>query len=250
MSRPPLPESTDAQPLQWLASLLFTAFLFVSTIVFSLLVLAFGWLPPSGRYRIVRGWAATEMVALKWLCGLDYAVEGQHHIPPTGGHISMWKHSSTWETLAQALIMPPQAWVLKREILWIPLIGWATWLMQPIAIDRGAGHAAVNQVVQQGRARLAAGLWVLVFPEGTRVPAGQTKKYGISGALLAVAAGCKVVPVAHNAGRYWGRRGLLKKRGTIRVVIGPPIEAAGREPRAINEDARAWIDAKVAELGA
>jgi len=250
VSRPPPPERTEAQPLQWLASLAFTAFLFASTFVFASLVLLFGWLPPPRRYAIVRAWAATELAVLRWVCGLDYRVEGREHLPASGGHISMWKHSSAWETLAQALIMPPQAWVLKREILWIPLIGWATWLMQPIAIDRRAGHAAVNQVVQQGRARLAAGLWVLVFPEGTRVPVGQTKKYGVSGALLAAAAGCKVVPVAHNAGRYWGRRGLLKKRGTIRVVIGPPIEAAGREPRAINEEVRAWIDSTVARLGA
>jgi 1-acyl-sn-glycerol-3-phosphate acyltransferase len=248
--RPTPLNATRVRPLEWLASLAFTGFLFVSTLVFSSLVLALGWLPPLRRYQIVRIWAATELAALKQLCGLDYVVEGREHIPAEGGHVSMWKHSSTWETIAQAVILPPQAWVLKREILWIPLVGWATWLMRPIAIDRAAGHAAVNQVVQRGKARLAAGLWVLVFPEGTRVPAGQTKKYGISGALLAAAAGCKVVPVAHDAGRYWGRRGLLKKRGTIRVVIGPPIDAAGRDARAITEAARAWIDSTVARLGA
>jgi 1-acyl-sn-glycerol-3-phosphate acyltransferase len=120
--------------------------------------------------------------------------------------------------------------------------------MRPIAIDRGAGHAAVNQVVQQGKQRLAAGMWVLVFPEGTRVAPGETKKYGISGALLAAATGRKIVPVAHDAGRYWRRRGLLKRRGTIRVVIGPPIDTTGLDARAINEATRAWIDGKVAEL--
>ena len=238
------------QPLQWLASLVYTGFLFVSTLVFASLVLACGCLPLRRRHQVVRAWAATELWALKQLCGLDYLVEGREHIPADGGHISLWKHSSTWETLAQAVIFPPQAWVLKREILWIPLVGWATWLMRPIAIDRAAGHAAVNQVVQQGRQRLADGLWVLIFPEGTRVPAGQTRKYGLSGGLLAAAVGCQVIPVAHDAGRYWSRRGLLKKRGTIRVVIGPPIAAAGRDARAINEAARVWIDSTVASLGA
>jgi 1-acyl-sn-glycerol-3-phosphate acyltransferase len=139
--------------------------------------------------------------------------------------------------------------VLKREILWIPIVGWGTRCMRPIAIDRNAGISAVNQVVQQGRERLAAGMWVLVFPEGTRVAPGQSRKYGISGALLAAASGRCIVPVAHDAGRYWRRRGLLKRRGTVRVVIGPPIQSAGREPRVIIEEVRAWIEARVAELG-
>jgi 1-acyl-sn-glycerol-3-phosphate acyltransferase len=104
-------------------------------------------------------------------------------------------------------------------------------------------------VVEQGTDRLRAGLWVLIYPEGTRVAVGERRRYGISGALLGAAAGCKIVPVAHDAGRYWARRGLLKRRGTIRVVIGPPIECTGREPRDILEQARAWIDGKTAELG-
>jgi 1-acyl-sn-glycerol-3-phosphate acyltransferase len=140
--------------------------------------------------------------------------------------------------------------VLKREIMWIPVIGWATWLMDPIAIDRGAGHNAVREVVSQGRRRLEQGRWVLVFPEGTRVAPGQTRKYGISGAVLASESGRKIVPVAHDAGVYWGRRGLLKRRGTIRVVIGPPIETEGRDARALIDATRGWIEAKVTELGA
>jgi 1-acyl-sn-glycerol-3-phosphate acyltransferase len=233
--------------MQWIASVFFTVFLFLSTLVFAALVLVAGLLPYRLRFKVARSWALTELAAARLLCGLDYVVEGREHIP-ADNHISMWRHSSTWETIAQMVIFPPQAWVLKREILWIPFVGWATSLMRPIAIDRGAGHAAVNQVVQQGKQRLAAGMWVLVFPEGTRVAPGETKKYGISGALLAAATGRKIIPVAHDAGRYWRRRGLLKRRGTIRVVIGPPIEPAGLDARAINEATRAWIDGKVAEL--
>ena len=104
-------------------------------------------------------------------------------------------------------------------------------------------------LVEQGRQRLADGKWILIYPEGTRVAVGERRRYGISGALLGAAAGCKIVPVAHNAGRYWARRGLLKRRGTIRVVIGPPVDCAGREARDILEDVRAWIDGKTAELG-
>ena len=115
--------------------------------------------------------------------------------------------------------------------MWIPLVGWGTAVMRPIAINRSAGHRAVNQVVEQGRKRLAEGLWILLFPEGTRVLPGQTRKYGLSGALLASQTGAMLVPVAHNAGDYWPRRGLLKRPGTIRVVIGPAIESLGRDPR-------------------
>jgi 1-acyl-sn-glycerol-3-phosphate acyltransferase len=235
--------------MQWLRSFAYTAFLFLSTLVYACVVIGSFWLPYPRRYAVAQSWARAQLAAVKYLCGLDYVVEGRENIPP-GAHISMWKHSSTWETIAQMVIFPPQTWVLKREILWIPFVGWATWLMEPIAINRGAGAAAVKDVLSQGRRRLAQGRWVLIFPEGTRVAPGQTRKYGLSGALLAGEAGCRIVPVAHDAGRYWARRGLLKRRGTVRVVIGPPIETAGRDPRDINEATRAWIDAKVAQLGA
>ena len=150
--------------------------------------------------------------------------------------------------MAQTLVFPPQAWVLKREILWIPFVGQAAMLMKPIAINRKAGSRAVMQVVEQGCARLKEGMWVLIFPEGTRTSRGEDRKWGLSGALLATRAGCKAVPVAHNAGELWGRRGLLKRRGTIRIVIGPPIDATGMDPRDLNTQLRAWVDAKTAEI--
>jgi 1-acyl-sn-glycerol-3-phosphate acyltransferase len=138
--------------------------------------------------------------------------------------------------------------VLKRELMWIPLVGWAVRCLKPIAINRKAGASAVNQVIDQGTQRLKEGLWILIFPEGTRVAVGENRKYGVSGALLASRAGCKVIPVAHNAGYYWPRRGWVKKPGTIRVVIGPPIDAAGRDPRELNEEVRTWIEQKLATI--
>jgi 1-acyl-sn-glycerol-3-phosphate acyltransferase len=141
------------------------------------------------------------------------------------------------------LIFPPQVWVLKRELLWIPLIGWGLKLLRPISINRGAGHRAVNQVVDQGKARLADGLWVIIFPEGTRVVAGESRKYGVSGALLATTTGKLVVPLSHNASDFWVRRGLLKKAGTIRVIIGEPIASEGKDPRQLNEEVRQAIEA-------
>ena len=235
--------------MQWLRSLILTTFMFVSTMLYAIVVMGSFCVSYERRYALVRIWARMQLGAARRLCGLGYVVEGAEHIP-AGCHISMWRHSSAWETIAQMVIFPPQAWVLKREILWIPLIGWATRLMHPIAINRAAGGTAVSQVVAQGQQRLRDGMWVLIYPEGTRVAVGQRRRYGISGALLGAAAGCKIVPVAHNAGRYWARRGLLKRRGTIRVVIGAPIDCAGRDARDIIEDVRAWIDGKTAELEA
>ncbi|MFO7190282.1 MAG: lysophospholipid acyltransferase family protein [Pseudomonadota bacterium] len=233
--------------MQLLRSLIFTTLLFVLTLCYAIVVLGLGWVPVHRLYRIAAHWSRLQMWLLEKLCGLRYVVTGLENVPP-GAHVSMWKHSSAWETIAQASILPPQAWVLKRELMWIPVVGWAMRWLKPIAIDRKAGAAAVNQVVEQGRQRLAEGLWILIFPEGTRVAPGETRKYGISGALLASKAGCKIVPVAHDAGHYWPRRGWIKRPGTIHVAIGPPIEAAGRDPRELNEEVRQWIEAQLAAM--
>lgn len=244
----PVPRWRHSPLLQWLGSVIFTTQLFLLSLVWGAVITLVGWLPFHQLYRFARGWAGSNLWLAKILCGLDWVVEGRENIPQEGAHVSMWKHTSTWETMAQMVVMPPQAWVLKREILWIPLVGWATWMLKCIAIDRGAGHRAVNQVLDQGRERLAAGIWVLVFPEGTRMEPGQTRKYGMSGALLATQGGVKIVPVAHNAGDFWPRRGLLKKPGLIRVVIGPPIEATGRDPRELNAEVQAWIEGTMREI--
>ena len=233
--------------MQLLGSLLFTTYLFVSTLVFSAVVLALAPFPYEMRYAVVLSWARSVIWLLKHLCRLDYVIEGRENIP-ADNHISMWKHSSSWETIAQMLVFPPQSWVLKHELMWIPIVGWAIYFMRPIAIDRGSGHVAVNRVVEQGKARLARGMWILIFPEGTRMPAGQTRRYGVSGALLATQTGRLIIPVAHDAGSYWPRRGLIKKPGTIRVVIGPAISPLGLEPRELNERVQDWIESTVASL--
>jgi 1-acyl-sn-glycerol-3-phosphate acyltransferase len=229
--------------MQWLRSFVCTTLLFANSFLFGLIVMLSAPFGLEASHACVRGWARTNLWILRALCGLDYVVEGMENIPREGAHISYWKHTSAWETMAQTLIFPPQSWVLKREIMWIPLIGWGAACMRPIAINRSDGHRAVNQVIEQGQRRLAQGLWILLFPEGTRVMPGKTRKYGLSGALLASKTGAKLVPVAHNAGDFWPRRGLLKKPGTIRVVIGPPIETLGRDPRELNQQAQAWTEA-------
>ncbi len=231
--------------MQLLASLFFTLFLFVWTFVYAVFFVCVAiCLPFPRRAGLARVWAVVLLTVLKWTCRLDYTVEGRENIP-AGNHIALWKHASTWETLAISVVFPRQVWVLKRELLWLPFVGWSIRLLHAIAIDRGAGHNAVNQVIDQGRQRLQEGNWIVMFPEGTRMPAGQTRRYGVSGALLASQTGRMVIPVAHNAGYFWPRRGLLKKSGTVRVVIGPPIHAAGRDAREINAEVQAWIEGQM-----
>jgi 1-acyl-sn-glycerol-3-phosphate acyltransferase len=236
------------QWLQRIGSLVFTAFLFLWTFFYAIFfTIACSFLPFRKRFVLARVWAIVLLRVLKWTCRLDYRIEGAENLP-SGNHIALWKHSSSWETIAMAMVFPRQVWVLKRELLWIPAVGWGIRQLHAIAIDRKSGHSAVRQVVDQGKQRLEEGDWIIIFPEGTRTPVGQTRKYGVSGALLAAETGCLIVPVAHDAGSYWPRRGLLKKPGVIRVVIGPPITARDRDPREINREAQTWIDSTVNQL--
>jgi 1-acyl-sn-glycerol-3-phosphate acyltransferase len=235
--------------MQTFRSLLFTTYMMLSACMVGGLMGMCFWLPYRHRFALARGWARGLLWVLERLCGLKFVVEGRERIPP-GAHIVMSNHSSAWETIAQFVIFPPHVWVLKRELLWIPFVGWGLKVLRPIAINRGESHRAVNQVVEQGKARLADGLWIIIFPEGTRVMAGETKKFGLSGALLATATGKLVIPLSHNAGSFWPRRSFVKKSGTIRVVIGEPIASVGKNPRQLNEEIRQSIEAGLAKIAA
>lgn len=223
--------------------------MFVTVTLYAPLAILTFPLAPLARYDIIRQWARFMIWLLERLCGLHYRVEGREHLPKQPA-IVISKHQSSWETLAYQQIFPPQVWVLKRELLWVPFFGWGLAMTQPIAIDRGSGRQAVQQIISQGRQRLETGRWVVVFPEGTRVAPGQRRRFGLGGAVLAAGTGYPVVPVAHNAGSYWPRRGFLKKPGTIRVAIGPVIETQGKTPEQINREAQAWIDREMQRLEA
>ena len=233
--------------MQLLRSLLFNTYMILSACVCGAFMSLCFWSPYSFQFAVARFWARCLLWVLARLCGLKFTVEGRERIPE-GAHIVMSKHSSAWETIAQFVIFPPHVWVLKRELLWIPFVGWGLKLLRPIAINRSEGHRAANQVVEQGSARLRDGLWVIVFPEGTRVVAGATKKFGFSGAMLAIATGKLLVPVSHNAGQFWPRRGIVKKAGTVHVVIGEPIAPTGKNPRQLTDEVKRAVDAGLAKI--
>lgn len=231
----------------WIRSLIFQIYFFVSVCIAALIIALCFWAPYPFRFLVASRWASSMLAAGKLLCGLDYRIEGLENIPDRPSVI-MIKHTTVFETYAQLAIFPPQTWVLKHELQWIPLFGWGLAAMRPIAINRGAGHHAVSQVIEQGKARLADGVWVTIFPEGTRMPLGETRRYGISGAALAKEARVPIVPVAHNAGDFWPRRGLKKKAGLIRFCIGPAIMPADRPPKETNLIVQEWVESKMREI--
>lgn len=231
-----------------LRSLLFTSLMFATVALYALPVMCLVFARYEWPYAIACHWARLQLWLLRVICKLDYRVEGLEHVPRDRPVICYLKHQSAWETIAQLVLFPAQNWVLKRELLWIPIFGWALAALRPIAIDRGAGHVAVQQVLEQGRRKLAEGHWVMIFPEGTRMPPGTTRRYGISGALLAAQTGTPILPVAHNAGDFWRRNSLIKRPGTVTVRIGPLILPDGRKADDINATAQAWIEAQMKDI--
>ena len=230
-----------------LRSSLFSLSMILSTVVTALGLILMAPLPFVWRARFARGYAAYNVNMLKWLCGIGYEVEGRENIPD-GPAIIFCKHQSTWETYALQILFPPQCWVLKRELMWVPFFGWGMAMLRPISIDRSSGRKAVKQITAQGIQRLKDGIWVVIFPEGTRVPPGVHKRWGVGGSLLAAKAGVPVVPVAHNAGEFWGRGSFIKRPGTIRVVIGEPIQTEGLSASEINQRGEAWMDETMARI--
>jgi len=181
------------------------------------------------------------------ILGIRFRVEGLEHLPAEPS-VVLSKHQSAWETIAFQQIFPPLSFVLKKNLLHIPFFGWGLALFSPIAIDRGAGREAMKQIEQQGKERLKAGFWVLVFPEGTRVAPDEKGNYQVGGAWLAAKAGVPVVPVAHNAGRYWPKNAFVKRPGEITVRIGPPIPTAGRKATQVLAETESWIESAMLRL--
>lgn len=198
-------------------------------------------------YRFGKLWRLGIQWGVENLLGIRPKVIGLENMPQEPCVI-LAKHQSAWETMTLQDYVPKGAYcvfVLKKELLKVPLIGWGLGAMKMISIDRAAGKDALDQVVVQGRERLQQGFYVILFPEGTRVAPGHTKRYKPGGAYLATRVGCKVVPVAHDAGELWPRQAFLKHPGTVTVSIGPAFDATGMSELEVNRRAEAWIEAEM-----
>ena len=237
--------------MKWLAA--FRTFVFflgyaVAIVVFSLLGLTVGLLLPhrARQYLLTTG----NALIIAWfslVCGVRVVLTGRENIPDTP-FVALSSHQSAWETFYLQRLFCPVSTILKRELLRIPFFGWGLALTRPIAIDRSNPRDAMRQVMEQGVQRLADGNNVLIYPEGTRRPFGQSGKYARSGASLALKSGAPIMPVAHDAGRCWPNDDWIKYPGTIHVVIGAPLVTDGRDSRQVTEEAQAWIESTIAEL--
>jgi 1-acyl-sn-glycerol-3-phosphate acyltransferase len=230
-----------------LRSALFALLQALLTIVFSIIALLTFPFRPMTRYRIISQWNRLVIWLAQAICGIRYEIRGLENLPATPV-IVMAKHQSAWETIALPIFLPPQAIVIKRELLSIPFFGWGFRMLSPIAIDRRSGKEALRQIVAQGKARLGQGFWVLIFPEGTRVAPGEVGHYGIGGAWLATHTQTPVLPIAVNAGEVWPKNALLKRPGKVTLSIGPVMESEGLKADELNRKVRDWIEAEMERL--
>ena len=214
---------------------------------FALVALLTFPLPARARYRVITGWSKLVVLFAALICGIRYRVSGAANLP-VQPCVVLSKHQSAWETLAFQVILPPQVLVIKRELLRIPFFGWGLAMLSPIAIDRASGVRAVRAMLAQGKDRLSRGFWVIVYPEGTRMPPGTRGRYQTAGAAIAAHAGVPIVPVAHNAGECWKRNAFIKYPGVITVSIGRAIESRGMKAVALTREAEEWIEAEMQRL--
>ena len=231
------------------SSLLYTVLFFLSVLVFGFIVL----LPnliinERNRWRAVTAFAQTNVFMCRALCGLDHAVVGLENTPKEPCVVFL-KHSSVYEIFFALSFFQPSSYVAKYELTLVPILRGAIKALKCIPVKRGQGRKEVNKVVSLGAKHMSEGRWIVVCPEGTRVRHGETRKYGVSGALLAKGTNMPVLPIAHNAGYYWGRRSLIKKPGTITFSVGCQIETKGLSTDEINNQAQAWIEEEIESIG-
>ena len=230
-----------------LRSCLFAAFQLLITPPYACIALLTFPFSALMRYRIIAWWARLNLLALRHICRIDFRVVGAAQLPAQTC-VVLSKHQSAWETIAFQVIFPPQVYVIKRELLWIPFFGWGLAMVSPIAIDRKAGPRAVKQMLLQGKDRLARGFWVIIYPEGTRMAPGKRGTYRTAGSAVAIHAEAPVVPVAHNAGRCWRRNAFLKYPGTVTVSIGRPIDSRGRKAEELTREVESWIESEMQRI--
>jgi 1-acyl-sn-glycerol-3-phosphate acyltransferase len=226
-------------------------FLFYAGIIPATIIIAtFGWLcaplPDLWCYRIITSWSHFFIWWVKVTCGLRYKVIGKKNLPQAP-FVVLCNHQSMWETIFMQVLLPPQSWVLKRELLWIPFFGWGLALIKPIAVYRDR-LADVKFILQQGKKRINAGRCVVFYPEGTRIQPGKTKRYSRTGAALAIDANIPVVPIAHNAGNFWPRGPWIKRPGIITIKIGEPIMPKGHDASSLTKSVEAWNNQQKGEM--
>jgi 1-acyl-sn-glycerol-3-phosphate acyltransferase len=235
-----------------LRAVLHTLFMAVTVVPWALAVLvAAPFLNSTQIYWMCAGWLKLAVNSGKLILGIRNDIIGYENLPvgSTAPAVLLLKHQSTWETFCMPALMPhPLAYVFKKELLYVPFFGWAMGRMDMIHIDRSKRAQAFNKVVEQGQRLLNQGTWVIMFPEGTRIPRGQKGTYKSGGTRLAVETGAPVIPIAVTSAKCWPRKAFIKKPGTVEFSIGKPIPSQGREPDELMREVEAWIEAEMRRL--
>jgi len=212
---------------------------------FVILVTPFG---RAAQYVGIVQYSKLVLLAMKYITGFSYTIEGKENIPWDEACIANVKHQSIYECYVMVVEIPHHTWVFKQALYHVPFFGWALRCVKPIPINRKGGRSAVEQVIEHGTDRMNKGLWIMLFPEGTRMPVGKTRRFGRSGAYLAKATGRKIVPVAHNSGEFWARKSWSIKPGVAKFEIGPPIDPKNLEIDEIVSQSKTWIESTMREL--
>ena len=225
----------------------------VTMLPFALIILVLAAFGVQGDrlYAWAAHWLRWAIGGARVILGVHHRVQGMEHLPVGSNSpaILLVKHQSTYETFLMPVIMPhPLAYVFKKELLKVPFFGWAIGRLDMIHIDRSQRAQAFNKVVAQGRELLARGVWVIMFPEGTRIPRGQRGTYKSGGTRLAVATGAPVIPIAVTSAKCWPRKALIKRAGVVDVSIGQPIETTGRDPEELMRQVEEWIESEMRRL--
>ena len=229
----------------FLRSLLFAVLVALLTIVWAFVCMLVSPLPYNKRYWVTARWNVTVVWLGKVLCGMKYRVIGVENLPDEPV-VLLSKHQSAWETIFYLMYMPrPLVFVFKKELHYIPFFGWGLALLRMIPIDRSKGKDAFAHVVIQGKKRLGNGQWIIMFPEGTRIPVGEKGFYKGGGARLAVETNATVVPLAVNSGDCWPKNSFVKQPGLITVSIGKPISVEGKTPVEVMQEVETWIEAEM-----
>ena len=235
--------------MQALRNTLYILLQLTLTPIWAFLICITFWMPPNARNELCATYTRTFIWLAKHLCRINYVITGWENLPQKP-YVVLSKHSSTWETLALESWFTPGSFVAKKELLWVPFFGWGFALSSPINIDRKAGAKAMDQMIEQGKERLQKrGFTIIVFPEGTRIPAGTKGRYKTGGTRIAMGCGVPIVPIAHNAGYCWPRHPWKKFPGTVTLSILPPIATADRVLAELNDEVERVIETEVARLG-
>ncbi len=235
-----------------LRSIVHMLWMILTVIPWALGVLVFSLFGSSTQvYWLCAGWLRLAVTGGTKILGIQNRVTGMENLPHTelGSCVLLVKHQSTWETFSMVTLMPhPLAFVFKKELLYVPFFGWAMSRMDMIHIDRSQRAQAFNKVVEQGKRLMAQGVWVIMFPEGTRIARGQKGVYKSGGTRLAIETGAPVIPVAVTSAKCWPRKAFVKKPGIVDISIGKPIASAGRQPDELMREVEAWIEAEMRRL--